>query len=229
MKSMLWFSVGLVACNAKGSVVVDPEGNIVEDLDTAVVDTAIADSPDGTDTNTEEPSDEPSDTDTQTDTDTSDTQTETDTDTPVDTDEPVDLPNDVNNPSVYPNYWDGQRVISYQGCSETILEFGVEVTADYPNWLSLCDCDEIYQVQISQSYVCGVPLNTAFYRGIKYNGQEIEIRYWPGNPSTPTEASLLAVGNWYTNSAGQEVWVYDYAVEWQGDVIQLDGQVAFSE
>ncbi len=219
MHKTLWLSIGLMACNAKGSVVVDPEGNFVEEVDTAVVDTGVESDPEDTDSD---------DTDTEDTQDTQDTQDTMETDTGSDTQDtdPVEIPSDNDNPNIYPNYWQGVRSLNYQGCTEDIIEYGTEVSNDYPTWMSMCDCDEIYYVQTDRAFACNVPLNTVFYRAIKYNGTEIEVRYYPGSPSSPEPSSLLAIGEILADG---ETWAYEYAAEYQGNPIQIDGEVLFFE
>ena len=227
MNKTVWLSIGLIACNAKGSVVVDPEGNFIEEVDTAVVDTGVDSEPD--DQDTDNPDTDNSDTDTQDTQDTTETGTDTDSDTqdtgPEDTD-PVEIPADNDNPNIYPNYWQGVRSLNYQGCTEDIIEYGTEVSNDYPTWMSMCDCDEIYYVQTDRAFACNVPLSTVFYRAIKYNGTEIEVRYYPGNPSSPEPSSLLAIGGILSDG---ETWAYEYSAEYQGYPIQIDGEVLFFE
>ena len=212
MKYSLLIGFSLVGCSPTGSVVVDPEGNIVEDT---VEDTGMADT------------DRPDDTDGENDTDRPDDTNDTDdTDNNTDTDEPVELPADNDNPNIYPNYWEGYRTLSYENCEETIVEDGIEVSNDYPDWMALCDCDEIYYVETDRSTACGFEIQTAFYRAIKYKGQEIEVRYYPGRPSTPSPSDLLAEAQILADG---NTWAYSYAVDYLGTAITLDGKLIFSE
>ena len=212
MKYSLLIGFSLVGCSPTGSVVVDPEGNIVEDT---VEDTGMADT------------DRPDDTDGENDTDRPDDTNDTnDTDNNTDTDEPVELPADNDNPNIYPNYWEGYRTLSYENCEETIVEDGIEVSNDYPDWMALCDCDEIYYVETDRGTACGFEIQTAFYRAIKYKGQEIEVRYYPGNPSTPSQSELLAEAQILADG---NTWAYNYAVDYLGTAITLDGKLIFSE
>ena len=214
MFSMLFI---LIACSTSGSVI----------LDKAAIDTA---SVDADDTGVVAEPDSPADTDEdETDTDSPDTDTQdpdTDTQDP-DTEEPV-LPADNNNPNVYPNSWQGQRTLTYGNCAETVVESGIEVTNDYPNWVAECDCDEIYYVELNSSYACGFAVDYgAFYRGVRYDGMEISVRYWPDNPSYPTPASELGVGS---IMADGETWSYQYtAYASNGTAVTIDGLVSFSE
>lgn len=209
MKYSLLIGFSLVGCSPTGSVVVDPEGNIVEDT---VEDTGMADTDRPDDTDGENDTDRPDDTD--------------DTDNNTDTDEPVELPADNDNPNIYPNYWEGYRTLSYENCEETIVEDGIEVSNDYPDWMALCDCDEIYYVETDRSTACGFEIQPAFYRAIKYKGQEIEVRYYPGNPSTPSQSDLLAEAQILADG---NTWAYSYAVDYLGTPITLDGKLIFSE
>ena len=211
-------SAVLVACNSKGTVVLDPDGNIVDD--TAVVDDDTGNPTDTDDTDTQDTED------TQDTNDTNDTSDTEDTD-PVDTDtdEPVEIPADNNNPNVYPNYWEGTRVLNFNGCAETITEYGPEVSQDFPNWMSLCNCDEIYYVQVDRSSACGLPVQNGFYRAVKYNGTEIDILYYPDpNASGPYEPSLLATAVILSDG---ETWSYQYAAQTAGGTATLDGLLNF--
>ena len=188
MNKTLWFSVGLVACNSKGSVLLDPEGNIIED--TGVV-------PDDTgEVNDTEETDESDDTDTQDTQDTEDTE-ETDTD-------PVELPDDNNNPDIYPNFWEGRRTLNLNGCSEVITEYGTEVSENFVNdWMPVCDCDEIYFIQVDRQSACGVAVQLEFYRAVKYNGFEVDILYYPnGAGSGPYTPSLLGTAEYIDDPSG---------------------------
>jgi hypothetical protein len=209
-----------MACNAKGSVVVDPNGNIVED--TGVIDVEDTGSMEDTD---------PVDTDTSDTQDTQDTQDTSDTqDTdPVDTDTgPVEIPSDNNNPNIPNNFWEGTRVLNYEGCSETITEYGQEVTDTFPNWMALCPCDELYYIQTNTQSACGLPVQTAFYRGVKYNGFEIEIFAYPSNtnPNVPSAPYLLATAD---IMADGETWSYAYSAQGPNGAADLDGEVRFFE
>ena len=212
MKYSSLFGFCLIACSTTGSVVVDPEGNIVEDT---VEDTGMTDTEDSDDTDGENDTDNSDDTD-----------DNNDTDNNTDTDEPVELPADNDNPNIYPNYWEGYRTLSYENCEETIVESGIEVSNDYPDWMAICDCDEIYYVETDRETACNFEIQTVFYRAIKYNGQEIEVRYYPGNPSTPSQSELLAVGQILADG---NTWAYSYEVDYQGGSITLDGKLIFSE
>ena len=219
MKKSIWLSVALIACNSTGSVVLDPEGNIVGDTGAVDVDdTGDAEDTDESDTEDTENSEDTNDTDdTQETEDTEDTNTE----------DPVEIPEDNNNPNVYPNYWEGTRVLSYDGCSETITGYGVEVSEDFPNWMSVCNCDEIYLVQVSTQAACGLPVQTEFYRAVKYNDFEMDILYYPDpNPDGPYEPSLLATA---TITEDGETWSYQYAAQTADGTANLDGLVNFFE
>lgn len=214
MKYSLLFGFSLVGCSPTGSVVVDPEGNIVEDT---VEDTGVTETEENEDTeDTEDPNSGDTDTPDNPDTD----------DNNNDTDEPVELPADNDNPNIYPNYWEGYRTLSYENCEETIVESGIEVSNDYPNWMAICDCDEIYYVETDRATACNFEIQTVFYRAIKYNGFEIEVRYYPGNPSTPSQSELLAVGEILDDG---NTWSYNYALDYQGTPVNLDGKLIFSE
>ena len=215
MKKSIWLSVALIACNSTGSVVLDPEGNIVDDTGAVDVnDTGDAEDTDESDTEDTEDSEDTNDTE-----DTEDTQ---DTD---DTEEPVEIPEDNNNPNIYPNYWEGTRVLTYDGCSETITEYGTEVTEDFTNWLSVCNCDELYYVQVDKQAACGLPVSTAFYRAIKYNGFEMDILYYPEtNPEGPYEPSLLATA---TITEDGQTWSYEYSAQTASGTANLDGLLNF--
>ena len=189
-------SMFFLACSTTGSVIVEKQPS-----DTASIDDT-GDVVEETDTDTDE-----------TDTD------ETDT-------EELEIPNDNNNPSIYPNYWDGFRDLSWDGCTERIIETGEEVTNDYPEWLALCDCDEIYYVVTDRDEACDLDVLQQFFRGVKYNGREIEVRYWPGSPTSPTESTLLATGS--INSDG-ESWSYEYRVNFDSGSVDIEGGVSFSE
>ena len=219
MKKITWFSIALIGCNSTGSVVLDKDGNFVEDTGAVDVDdTGDAEDTDESDTEDTEDSDT-NDTD-----DTQDTEDTQDTD---DTEEPVEIPADNNNPNVYPNYWEGTRVLSYDGCSETITEYGTEVSEDFSNWMSVCNCDEIYYVQVNTQSACGFPVTPAFYRAVKYNGFEMDILYYPGpDNSSPYEPSLLATA---TITEDGETWSYEYALQSNDGTINLDGLVNFFE
>ena len=211
-------SAVLVACNSKGTVVLDPDGNIVDD-------TAVVDDDTGNPTDT----DDTDSTDTQDTEDTNGTSDTEDTD-PVDTDtdEPVEIPADNNNPNVYPNEWWGTRVLNFDGCSETITEDGYEVSQEYSNWMSVCNCDEIYYVEVvDTSSACGLPVQTAFYRAVKYNGTEIDILYYPDpNASGPYEPSLLATAVILSDG---ETWSYEYSAQTAVGIATLDGLLTFTE
>ena len=212
------------ACSTSGSVIIDSDK--VQDRndtawvddsglisDTGIVDTAVVDTNDPTDTDTNNPDTGTSDTGT-TDTGTTDTGT-TDTGS-------SGLPTDVNNPNIYPNYWYGVRNFDFGNCTGTVEGIGQEVTADYPEWLAQCDCDEIYYVQAQQATVCNYPVQVYYYRGVKYDGQDIHIRYWPNNPAYPVPATTLATG---TYSAADDGYHYTYA----GQGYSTDGYVNFYE
>ena len=215
MKKSVWLSVAFIACNSSGSVVLDKDGNIVDDTAVEIDDTGTPEDTDPVDTE---------DTDTQDTEDTSDTEDTQDTE---DTEDPVEIPEDNNNPNIYPNYWEGTRVLSYEGCSETITEYGTEVSEDFANWMSICNCDEIYYVQVDTSSACGLGIQTAFYRAVKYNGFEMDILYYPDtNPSAPYEPSLLATA---TITEDGETWSYEYAAQAPDGTANLDGLVNFFE
>lgn len=223
MKKIVWLSGALIACNTSGSVVIDKDGDIVDD--TAVVDTEDTGSPEDTDpVDTDDDTDDTDDTDTQ---DTEDTNDTDDTQDTEDTEDPVEIPEDNNNPNIYPNYWEGTRVLSYDGCSETITEYGTEVSEDFANWMSVCNCDEIYYVQVNTSSACGLGIQTDFYRAVKYNGFEMDILYYPdANPSAPYEPSLLATA---TITEDGETWSYEYAAQAPDGTANLDGLLNFFE
>ena len=213
----------LFGCNSKGTVVLDPEGNIVDD--TGVVDDTgdITDTEDTENSDTEDTQDTEDTDDTNGTSDTEDTQDTEDTDP----EEPVEIPEDNNNPNVYPNEWDGTRVLNFDGCSETITEEGDEVSQDFPNWMSLCNCDEIYYVQVDTSSACGLQVQTAFYRAVKYNGTEIDILYYPDpNASGPYEPSLLATAVILSDG---ETWSYEYSAQTASGTATLDGLLTFTE
>ena len=92
--------------------------------------------------------------------------------------------------------------------------------------MALCDCDEIYYVETDRSTACGFEIQPAFYRAIKYKGQEIEVRYYPGSPSTPSPSDLLAEAQILADG---NTWAYSYAVDYLGTAITLDGKLIFSE
>ena len=218
---LVFISGMLFACNSKGTVVLDPDGNIVED-------TAIADDDTGSTVDTEdtEENDTEDTQDTEDTNDTNDTNDTSDTED-TDTEEPVEIPADNNNPNVYPNYWEGTRVLNYNGCSETITEYGPEVSQDFPDWISLCNCDEIYYVQVDKSSACGLPVQTAFYRAVKYNGLEIDIFYYPdANPSSPYEPTLLATAEILSDG---ETWSYEYSAQTANATATLEGLLNFLE
>jgi hypothetical protein len=96
----------------------------------------------------------------------------------------------------------------------------VEIGNDYPDWMSICNCDEIYYVEASPNEVCGFSVSTAFYRAISYNGNEIEVLYWSEQPSSPETPELLAIGT--PRASG---WQYDYSV----GSATVEGFVEFSE
>ena len=213
MKNVVWLSVALIACNSSGSVVLDKDGNIVDDTGTVESD----------DTGSTEETDE---TDTE-DTDPDDTDDTEDTEDTQDTEDPAEIPEDNNNPNIYPNIWEGTRVLTYNGCSETITEYGPEVSEDFANWMSICNCDEIYYVQVDTSSACGLGIQTAFYRAVKYNGFEMDILHYPdANPSAPYEPSLLATA---TITEDGETWSYEYAAQAPDGTANLDGLVNFFE
>ena len=69
MKKITWLSIALIACNSTGSVVIDPEGNIVDDTGTVENDdTGSTEETDSTDTEDEETDDTSDTEDTQDDT-----------------------------------------------------------------------------------------------------------------------------------------------------------------
>ena len=210
------FSLLIFACTTTGSVIVEKQP-----VDTATVDdTGVS-----ADTNTEEETDD-TEIDDPSDEDTEDTEDTTDPEDTSDTDE-QEIPEDNNNPSIDLNYWDGFWDITYNGCTERITETGFEVTSDYPNWLALCDCDEIYFVETDVVEACGVSIPTQqFFRGIKYNGNELEIRWYPGVPTTPTESTFLATAS--VNS-DLESWSYDFQVDFESGSAFIDGGVSFTE
>lgn len=220
MKKSIWLSVALIACNSTGSVVLDPEGNIVGDTGAVDVDdTGDAEDTDESDTEDTEDSEDTNDTE--------DTEDTNDTQDTQDTEDPAEIPEDNNNPNIYPNYWEGTRVLNYDGCSETITEYGTEETENFPNWVSLCNCDEVYYVQTDKQSACGLSLQTAFYRAVKYNGFEMDILYYPDtNPSAPYEPSLLATA---TITEDGETWSYEYAAQAPDGTANLDGLVNFFE
>ena len=216
---MFHFLSLLIACSPSGSVVVEKKA-VVDD--TGVTDDTGA-TVDPIDTATPEDTENPTDTSDTVDTDPVDTGS-------VDTEEPV-LPADNNNPNVYPNYWEGERTLTYGNCSESVVEYGLERTNDFPNWMAECDCDEIYEIQLNTSFACGFPLDySVFYRGIRYDGTEISVRYWPNNPQSPVPASELAIGTLISTGSGEEVWGYQYdAVGAGGEMVTVTGEVSFLE
>ena len=207
----------LCSCSSTGSVVLDKDGNIVDD--TAVVDTEdTGDTEEPDDTDIEETED------TQNTEDTEDTENTDDTQDTEDTEEPVEIPEDNNNPNIDDNSWEGTRVLSYDGCSETINESGPEVTADYPNWMSICNCDEIYYITVDRQTACGLPLRDWFYRAVKYNGLEMDVLDYPVRTDEPYEPSLLAIA---TINEDGETWSFSYDVEQPNGTANLAGLVNF--
>jgi len=195
MKTALISLFPLLACNSKGSVVID-----VEDI--------------AEDTATEEGN--PGDTDIE-DTDTEDTDPEEET-----------PPTDNANPDIYPNYWSGTRTVNYQGCTETIVEEGVEISFDIPaEWMELCSCDEIYYVEVVGGSACGLSVQFQFYRAVKYNGFEMDIWYYQ-NPEETSPYEPLPLAKARIDEDG-ETWNYRYSPDGSGDEIRIEGTVDFSQ
>ena len=214
--------LSLLACNTSGSVIIDKDP-----IDTASVDDTGGDI--GPDDTTETDDTETEETDTE-DTNTDDTDTEDTNPNDTDTEEPV-LPEDNNNPSIDVNYWEGQRTLTYGDCSESVVEYGYEITNDYPNWLAVCNCDELYYVQMNASFACGIPIDyNAFYRAVRYDGMEISIQYWPESPTSPTSPIELAVGTIVSQAdAENETWGYQYTVQTYGETLTINGELSFLE
>ena len=82
-------------------------------------------------------------------------------------------------------------------------------------------------MQVDKQAACGLPVSTAFYRAIKYNGFEMDILYYPEtNPEGPYEPSLLATA---TITEDGQTWSYEYSAQTASGTATLDGLLNFFE
>ncbi|MCB9766221.1 MAG: hypothetical protein H6739_40975 [Alphaproteobacteria bacterium] len=128
-------------------------------------------------------------------------------------------------PDPEPDYsiWQGERIVRYGDCEETLSEEGFALEAegdwaDYYNYaMDECpECDYVYYIEVWPETVCGFGVTQETIRVVDFDGNDASIYYF-GRRGLET----LADGGDFDG------WTIDYRYENQG--LDVTGQVEYPE
>ena len=125
-------------------------------------------------------------------------------------------------PQPEPDYsiWIGERLLSYDGCEETLVEKGGALDESFEYWDYLVyycdDCDYWYEIEVSPAEACGFDISTRTYRGVRFDGDQAAIYYASSNG-----------GGALAENGSFDGWTIEYQYS-SGDV-KLEGVVEYPE
>jgi hypothetical protein len=105
--------------------------------------------------------------------------------------------NDPPVPELDYDRWSGVRVLSQNGCDGELIEVGERLDEDWVQYDLLrgfCDdCEHWYVLDVSPETVCGLPVSTYTFRGLRLGAAVPEL-YWMAEGAA--EGGHLADASW---------------------------------
>lgn len=75
--------------------------------------------------------------------------------------------------------WDGERVISYDGCEDTLFEEGLDYgdkdVVEQIQDAGCPDCFVLFELDVGPDEVCGLDVSTTAYRSLAFDGERYTI------------------------------------------------------